>query len=159
MESYKCLIIGGGLAGGRAVDGIRQVDPQGSVALVTQEPHLPYERPPLSKEYLRGEVDLDRVYVDAADTYADRRVDVLTGVRATGVNPHGRTVTLDDGRTLAYEKLLLATGGCAWRLPIPGADLKNVFTLRTIEDSDAIPRGAGDGAHALVMGGASSAPR
>ncbi|MFW6135203.1 MAG: NAD(P)/FAD-dependent oxidoreductase [Chloroflexota bacterium] len=153
MESYKYLIIGGGLAGGRAVDGIRQVDPQGSVALVTQEPHLPYERPPLSKEYLRGEVGLDRVYVDAADTYADRGVDVLTGVRATRLNPHGRTVTLDDGRSLAYEKLLLATGGRAWRLPIPGADLKNVFTLRTIDDADAIRRAAGEGTHALVMGG------
>ena len=153
MESYKYLIIGGGLAGGRAVGGIRQADEEGSVALVTQESHRPYERPPLSKKYLRQEVGLDRVYVEDASYYDENDVDVLTGVRATDLDPDKRVVTLEDGRELGYEKLLLATGGHAWRLPIPGKDLENVFTLRTIEDSDNIREAGGEGKHALIMGG------
>jgi 3-phenylpropionate/trans-cinnamate dioxygenase ferredoxin reductase subunit len=153
MESYKYLIIGGGLAGGRAVDGIRQIDEEGSVGLVTQEPHRPYERPPLSKKYLRQEVGLDRVYVEDAEYYDEKKVDILTGVRATELDPDKRIVTLEDGRELGYEKLLLATGGYAWRLPIPGSDLDNVFTLRTIEDSDSIREAGGEGKHALIMGG------
>lgn len=153
MESYKYLLIGGGLAGGRAVDGIRQLDQEGSVGLVTQESHRPYERPPLSKKYMRQEVGLDRVYLDEPEAYEDKNVDILTGVRAAHLDRDGRTVTLDDGRELAYEKLLLATGGHAWRLPIPGNELGNVFTLRTIEDSEQIREAGGEGKHALIMGG------
>lgn len=153
MESYQYLIIGGGLAGGRAVDGIRQIDDEGSVALVTQELHRPYERPPLSKKYMRGEVGLDRVYLQDAKAYEAEDVDILTGVRAAHVDPDERMVTLGDGRAVEYEKLLLATGGHAWRLPIPGSDLGNVFTLRTIGDSDRIREAAGEGKHALIMGG------
>lgn len=153
MESYRYLIIGGGLAGGRAVGGIRQVDEEGSVALVTQERHRPYERPPLSKKYLRQEVGLDRVYVEDAGYYDENDVEVLTRVRATQLDPDEHFVTLEDGRELGYEKLLLATGGHAWRLPMPGKDLANVFTLRTIEDSDNIREAGGEGKHALVMGG------
>jgi NADPH-dependent 2,4-dienoyl-CoA reductase/sulfur reductase-like enzyme len=107
----------------------------------------------LSKKYLRQEVGLDRVYVEDTGYYDEEGVDVLTGVRATGVDPDEHVVTLEDGRELGYEKLLLATGGYAWRLPIPGKDLENVFTLRTIEDSDSIRESAGEGKHALIMGG------
>jgi len=123
------------------------------VALVTQEPHPPYERPPLSKKYLREEVGLDRVYLEDPDIYDEKDVDIVTGVRATALNPERRAVTLDDGQELGYEKLLLATGGYAWRLPIPGNDLENVFTLRTIEDCDRIREAGGEGKHALIMGG------
>ena len=153
MESYKYVIIGGGLAGGKAVDGIRQFDEEGSVALVTQEPHRPYERPPLSKEYLRGEADRDRVYLDDAEHYDEKDADVLTGTRATRLDPEEQAVSLEDGRELGYDKLLLATGGHAWRLPIPGNDLENVFTLRTIEDAEQMRDAAGEGKHALIMGG------
>lgn len=153
MKTYKYLIIGGGLAGGRAVDGIRRVDEEGAVALVTQESHRPYERPPLSKEYLRGEAGLDRLYLEEAGYYEEKKVDILAGIRATGLDPDERVVTLDDGRALGYEKLLLATGGHAWRLPIPGNDLENVFTLRTIEETDQIREAGGRGKHALIMGG------
>ncbi len=153
MESYKYVIVGGGLAGGRAAEGIRQVDEEGTVALVTQEPHRPYERPPLSKEYLRGEVGLDRVYLEDTGYYEERGVEVLSGARAGALDPAARTVTLDDGRTLEYEKLLLATGGRARRLPMPGNDLDGVFTLRTIEDAEKIRAAGGEGKQALVMGG------
>jgi 3-phenylpropionate/trans-cinnamate dioxygenase ferredoxin reductase subunit len=153
VQPYKYVIIGGGLAGQRAGDGIRKVDADGSVALVTAEHHLPYERPPLSKGYLTGKKGLNRVYLKEDDYYGQNNIEVITGVRATKVAPAARSVTLDDGRLLGYEKLLLATGGRAWRLPIPGSDLPGVFTLRTIEDSDGIRQAAEPGKQALVLGG------
>jgi NAD(P)H-nitrite reductase large subunit len=153
MESYKYVIIGGGLAGGRASEGIRKVDTEGTTALVTGEHHMPYERPPLSKGYLTGKEGLDHVYLKEDAYYAQNNIAVISGVRATKVDPAARNVTLDDGRVLGYEKLLLATGGHAWRLPIPGHDLPGVFTLRTIEDADGIREAAGAGKRALVMGG------
>ena len=153
MQSYEYVIIGGGLAGQRAGDGIRKVDAEGTVALVTAEPHMPYERPPLSKGYLTGKKGLDRVYLKEDDYYAQNEIEVITDTRATRIDPAARNVTLGDGRVLEYRKLLLATGGRAWRLPIPGNDLPGVFTLRTIEDSDGIRDTARSGKQALVLGG------
>ncbi len=153
MTGYKYIIIGGGLAGQRAAQGIRKVDTEGTIALVTQEPHGPYERPPLSKGYLTGSKGLDAVYLKDDAWYDENEIAVLTGLRATGLDAEAHTVALDDGRELAYEKLLLATGGHAWRLPLTGADLANVFTLRTIEDSDAIREVAEGAERALVLGG------
>lgn len=153
MEVYKYLIIGGGLAGQRGGEGIRRVDMDGSIALVTAEPHLPYQRPPLSKNYLMGKQGLEKVYLGQDSDYAQNKVEVITGARASRIDPAARNVTLDDGRVLGYEKLLLATGGHAHRLSIPGNGLPGVFTLRTIEDSDAIRESAGTGKRALVVGG------
>jgi NADPH-dependent 2,4-dienoyl-CoA reductase/sulfur reductase-like enzyme len=153
MGSYKYIIIGGGLTGGRACQGIRRVDKEGTVALVTAEDHLPYERPALSKGYLTGKEGLDHVYVKEEDYYAQNQIDLLQGVRVTQIDRAAHSVTLDDGQTLGYGKLLLATGGHAWRLPIPGSDLPGVYTLRTIEDSDAIRQAAAGGKRVLVLGG------
>jgi NADPH-dependent 2,4-dienoyl-CoA reductase/sulfur reductase-like enzyme len=153
MQSYKYLIIGGGLAGGRACQGIRRLDKEGSVALVTAEAHVPYERPALSKGYLTGKEDRDHVYVKEAAYYEENQVDVLRGVAAMSIDRAAHKVTLGDGRVLGYHKLLLATGGSAWRLPLPGADLPGVYTLRTIENSDAIRGAVKTGTHALVLGG------
>jgi len=153
MNTYKYVIIGGGIAGGRACEGIRKVDGEGSVALVTQEPHRPYERPPLSKKYLRDEVSLERVYLQEAAYYEEHDVDLIQGVAAVALDIDERMIELKDGRVLEYERLLLATGGQALRLPLPGSDLENVFTLRTIEDSERIRRVASGGKQALVMGG------
>jgi NADPH-dependent 2,4-dienoyl-CoA reductase/sulfur reductase-like enzyme len=153
MESYTYLIIGGGLAGGRAAENVRKIDPDGTIALVTTEPHLPYERPPLSKGYLTGKKGLDRVYLKEEGFYAENDIAVITGARAREIDPAARGVTLDDGRVLGYDKLLLATGGRAWRLPIPGSDLAAVFVLRTIEDADAIRAVATADQRALVIGG------
>jgi 3-phenylpropionate/trans-cinnamate dioxygenase ferredoxin reductase subunit len=157
MQTYNYIIIGGGLAGGRACQGIRRLDKEGSVALITAEEHVPYERPALSKGYLTGKEDLDHVYVKEAAYYDQNGIDLLTGVRVTGIDRGTRSVSLDDGRVLGYGKLLLATGGSAWRLPLPGADLPGVYTLRTIEDSSAIRSAAwtanATGKRALVLGG------
>jgi 3-phenylpropionate/trans-cinnamate dioxygenase ferredoxin reductase subunit len=154
MSTYKYVIVGGGLAGGKACEGIREVDTEGSVALVTQEEHRPYQRPPLSKGYLMGKQGLDKVYLkEDIDYYAQNGVQLITGVRATQVDPAVRTVSLEDGRVLEYEKLLLATGGRAWHLPIPGSDLPGVFALRAIEDADRIREAAQSGKQVLVLGG------
>ena len=153
MPPYKYVLIGGGIAAGRACEGIRRLDAQGSIALVTAERHLPYQRPPLSKGYLAGKEGPDKVYLRESDYYAQNKIELISGLRASKLDPAGRTVTVEDGRTLGYEKLLLATGGSAIRLPLPGADLPGVFTLRTIDDAEAIRQLARPGARALVIGG------
>ncbi len=153
MESYRYVIIGGGLAGGRACQGIRREDRTGSLALITAEKHGPYQRPPLSKGYLTGDQDLSKVLLKSDEFYAENQVHLLTGVRATEIRPDAHQVLLEDGRVVGYGKLLLATGARAWRLPLRGADLGHVYTLRTIEDADGIRSAALPEAHALVMGG------
>jgi 3-phenylpropionate/trans-cinnamate dioxygenase ferredoxin reductase subunit len=153
MDVSKYVIIGGGVAAGRACQGIRREDKAGSLTLVTAESHVPYQRPPLSKEYLRGEEGLDEVYLRGDAYYEENDVTLLRGTQATRVDPSAHTVSLDSGQVLEYEKLLLATGSRAWRLPIPGNELENVFTLRTIENSDAIREAAKSSQHVLVLGG------
>ena len=153
MPGYEYLIVGGGIAGQRACEGIRQVDGQGSIALVTQELHLPYQRPPLSKGYLLGKEGLDKVYLKDETFYAQNGIEIMGGVQASGIDPAARSVSLDDGRVLTYGSLLLATGSQARRLPIPGNDLPGVFTLRTIDDANAILAAVGKRKRALVVGG------
>jgi len=153
MKGYTYLIIGGGIAGGKACEGIREVDQEGSIALITKEGHRPYQRPPLSKGYLKNEVDLDHVYLHPSEKYQELNVNLIKGTEAAGLSPEDHIVTLEDGEEIGYEKLLLATGGSAIRLPIWGNELENVFTLRSIEDSQNIQEAAGVNKRALVMGG------
>jgi 3-phenylpropionate/trans-cinnamate dioxygenase ferredoxin reductase subunit len=153
MEDVKYLIVGGGLAAARACEGIRELDGDGTIAIVTAEHHLPYNRPPLSKAYLRGERPLSRVYVQSEAYYQERAIAVYTGVEATRITRRSRRVTLADGDSIGYEELLLATGGRAWRLPLAGADLPGVYTLRTIDDCDAIRDAARTAKSVLVIGG------
>lgn len=153
MESYKYLIIGGGLAGGRTCQGIRRVDEEGSIALVSAEEHIPYERPPLSKGYFIGEDPLEKVFVKERSYYDENGIDLILGVTANAINPDEHTVALSDGQAIQYEKLMLATGGSAKSLPLPGTNLGGVYTLRTIEDSQAIQQAANENDRALVVGG------
>ena len=153
MRDYRYVIIGGGLAGQRGAEGIRKVDAEGGIALVTMEPHRPYQRPPLSKGYLMGREGLDKVYVKEDAYYGENNIDVISGVRATWLALDTHIVTLDNGQLLQYEKLLLATGGYARCLQIPGNDLPGVFTLRTIKDADVIRKAAEKAKRALVLGG------
>jgi NADPH-dependent 2,4-dienoyl-CoA reductase/sulfur reductase-like enzyme len=153
MKGFTYLIIGGGIAGGKACEGIREIDQEGSIALITKEDHPPYQRPPLSKGYLKDEVGLDRIYLQSAEKYRDMGLELMQGKEVTALSPQDHIVTLEDGDQIAYEKLLLATGGSAIRLPIWGNELENVFTLRSIEDAKNIRKAAGANTRALVMGG------
>lgn len=153
MEKYRYVIIGGGLAGQRACDGIRNVDTEGNIALVCAEAHLPYERPALSKGYLTGQEGLEHVLIKGEDYYEEQGIALLLGIAAIGLSPTERLVTLEDGLQIGYEKLLLATGGSPIRLPLPGSELEGVFVLRTIEDADRIREAAQAGRRAVVLGG------
>ncbi len=153
MQHSKYVIIGGGLAGGSACEGIRKLDAQGSITLVTREGHLPYQRPPLSKGYLQGRQGLGKVYLHPQDYYDQNHITLRMGAEVVRLDPSAHLVELAGGDALQYDKLLLAVGGQARRLAIPGAELAGILTLRTIEDADAIRAAAVPGARALVLGG------
>lgn len=153
QHSARYVLIGGGLASATAAETIRRYDLKGGILIVGSEPHAPYHRPPLSKEYLRGEAKAEDVLpVQPEDWYARNEVTLLTGTTAVGANTKTKIVTLGSGDTVAYEKLLIATGSSPKTLDVPGADGPNVRTLRTREDSDALRAGLG-GKIILIGGG------
>jgi NADPH-dependent 2,4-dienoyl-CoA reductase/sulfur reductase-like enzyme len=131
------VIVGGGLAGAKAAETLRSEGFDGEVVLFGSESERPYERPPLAKGYLLGKNERDSVFVHSADWYAEHNVDLRTGVTVAMVDPAAHLVTFDGG-TVAYDKLLLATGASARRIDIPGAGLGNVLYLRTLEESEAL---------------------
>ncbi|HLS76785.1 MAG TPA: FAD-dependent oxidoreductase [Nocardia sp.] len=131
----RFVIVGGGLAAAGLARALRAADFDGSLTLVGAEEHLPYERPPLSKEFLLGKKRLPDFTVEAAQWYRDHHVDVLLGTAVTGIDRSAKTVTLPDHSTLPYDKLALATGSSSRWLPVPGADAPNVHTLRTVDDA------------------------
>jgi 3-phenylpropionate/trans-cinnamate dioxygenase ferredoxin reductase subunit len=148
MAPDKIVIIGGGLAGAKAAEALRAKGFGGQVTLIGEEEHLPYERPPLSKEYLTGKAGLDKAFVHDAAWYADNNVDLRLGVAASDIDRPGHRVHLADGSQAGYDKLLLATGASPRRLP--GAE--GVRYLRTIEDSNHIKSILATGSHLAVIG-------
>lgn len=134
----RFVIVGGGLAAAKLAQELRAADFPGSITLIGAEEHLPYERPPLSKEFLFGKKQLPDFTVEPAQWYRDHHVELLLGTTVTGLDPRARTVTLPDGSALPYDKLALATGSTPRRLPVPGADAPGVYTLRTIDDARAL---------------------
>ena len=146
------VIIGASLAGGTAAATLREDGFDGDVILIGEEPHAPYERPPLSKQYLRGEVPFDKAMVRAAGFYEDNRIDARFGVAATRVDPAGRKVNLTTGESVQYDKLLIATGVRNRRPAIPGLDLPNIFNLRSVDDADVIRNQIAPGRKAAVIG-------
>jgi 3-phenylpropionate/trans-cinnamate dioxygenase ferredoxin reductase component len=146
------VIAGGGLTAARAIKSYREAGGEGAIALVSEEPTLPYHRPALSKRYLRGETT-DTPHVEDEAFYREHEVDVQLETRVLAVDPATRAVTLDGGDRLRYDKLLLATGATPRRLAVPGGDLEQVFSLRTVGDSAAIREAAGAGQRAVVVGG------
>jgi len=134
----RFVIVGAGLAGAKAAEAVRERSADTEIVLVGDEPELPYERPPLSKGYLKGESPREEARVHTAEWYPEHRVDLRTGVTATAVDTAAHTVTLADGTVLSYDKLLLATGSHARTLPFPGADAAEVYTLRRADDADRL---------------------
>lgn len=150
--SITFVIIGGGLAGAKAVEALRDSDFDGRIALFAEEERLPYERPPLSKEYLAGKKSLTDFTVHDSDWYDDHNVDLRLGSRVSAVNAGEHTVALRDGTTVRYDKLLLATGSTSRRPPIPGSDADAVHYLRTYEDAVALNSVLTEGSSLAVVG-------
>jgi 3-phenylpropionate/trans-cinnamate dioxygenase ferredoxin reductase subunit len=146
------IIVGGGLAGAIAAQTLREEGFDGKITLLGAEPHRPYERPPLSKDYLQGKADRDSVFVHREQWYADHAVELRLGAAVTAIDPVSRTVTTASGGRLGYDKLLLATGSTPRRLSLRGADLDGVHYLRTIEDSDRIKAGFAGARRVTIIG-------
>ncbi|HEY3119221.1 MAG TPA: FAD-dependent oxidoreductase [Vicinamibacteria bacterium] len=146
------VIVGASLAGGTAAATLREEGFDGRVVLIGEEPRPPYERPPLSKEYLRGEQPFEKALVRPPDFYQTNGIETRFGVRATRVDPAARTVELAGGERLRYDKVLLATGARNRRFPIPGLDLEGVHDLRTVADADRIRSEIRPGRRAVVVG-------
>jgi len=146
------VIVGGGQAAAQAVQSLRQQSFTGAITLLSDEPHPPYQRPPLSKKYFAGELARERLLLRPAAFYAEKGVALELGARVEEIEPAERRVRLRDGRTLAYDRLLLATGSRARVLPVPGADLPGVHYFRTIADVDSILVSLAPGARAVLVG-------
>ncbi|QGN35238.1 NAD(P)/FAD-dependent oxidoreductase [Microlunatus sp. Gsoil 973] len=132
------VIVGGGLAGMKAIEELRSQQYDGPITLVADEEHLPYERPVLSKGYLLGSESRDSAFTHDQQWYADNRVELVLGDRAVAVDRPGHKITTRSGREVSYAKLLLATGSQPRNLRLDGADAENVYTLRNVEDADKI---------------------
>ncbi|CQD16234.1 anthranilate dioxygenase reductase [Mycobacterium europaeum] len=150
--STRFVIIGGGLAGAKAVEALRGNGFDGQVTLFADEEHLPYERPPLSKEYLTGKKTLTDFTVQSSDWYRDHDADLRLGARVSAVDPSDHAVALPDGTSVRYDKLLLATGSASRRPPIPGADADAVHYLRTYDDAVALNSVLTEGSSLAVVG-------
>lgn len=147
------VIIGAGHAGGTAAALLRQYDFQGPITMIGEEPIPPYQRPPLSKAWLKGEADADSLALKPLEFYGENNIDFRPNVRVEAINRADRTVALSDGSTLAYDIAILATGARPIRLPIPGADLDGVLELRTAADAEALKAALGPGKTVAIVGG------
>jgi 3-phenylpropionate/trans-cinnamate dioxygenase ferredoxin reductase subunit len=154
MSSINAIVIvGAGLAGARAAEALRTEGYDGRLTLLGEELERPYLRPPLSKEYLRGEGEREAVFVHPEGFYAEHAIDLRPKIQARAIEPRSREVVLADGSRLAFDRLLLATGARPRRLRVPGADLPGVLTLRTLADADALRGAAADAERIAVVGG------
>ncbi len=138
MSKPTFVIVGASLAGAKAAEELRERGFDGRIVLVGTEPERPYERPPLTKDYLRGESEREKAYVHMAGFYQEHEIELNTATTATAIDPHAAKVTLDHGQELAYDRLLLATGAEPRRLSSPGADLGEIYYLRSLADCDAL---------------------
>jgi 3-phenylpropionate/trans-cinnamate dioxygenase ferredoxin reductase subunit len=146
------VVVGASLAGAKAAETLRTEGFGGRLVLIGAEHDRPYERPPLSKEYLRGEAERDTVYVHDAGFYAGHDIELRLGCRATSLNTTAHEVGLDNGEWLRYDRLLLATGAEPRRLKVPGSELDGVLYLRTVEDSDALRQRLDRGGKVVIIG-------
>lgn len=150
--SQTMVIVGANLAGGVAAITLRDEGFDGRVILIGAEPHLPYERPPLSKKYLQGEKSLAEITLRPADFYAEQKIETRLGVRAKRVDPQAKMVELETGERIPYDKLLIATGVRNRQLPVPGADLPGIYGLRDVADADMIRQEGVAGRKAVLVG-------
>ena len=147
------VIVGAGHAGGTLAALLRQYGHAGAITLVGEEPIPPYQRPPLSKAWLKGEADAESLALKPLEFYAENRIDFRPSVRAERIDRDRKVLVLSDGTELAYDFLVLATGARPIRLPIPGADLAGILELRTAADAEALKGALGPGRTMAVVGG------
>lgn len=153
MTRYDTVIVGAGHGGAQAAISLRQQDFTGTIALVGAEASLPYERPPLSKEYLTGEKPFERLLIRPAEFWAEKDVTLMPGTRVVSIDPAARQITAADGTAIGYQQLIWAAGGTPRRLDCDGADLAGVHVLRTRADSDAILADAQAARNVVIIGG------
>jgi 3-phenylpropionate/trans-cinnamate dioxygenase ferredoxin reductase subunit len=146
------VIVGAGLAGAKAAETLRAEGFDGRVVLIGEEARRPYERPPLSKEYLRGEKDFDAAAVHPAGFYEEHGIELRTSTLVRAIDPAGHAVTLSSGEDVRYDRLLLATGSTPRRISIPGADLPGMHYLRSVEDADGLRQAIDPSAQVVVIG-------
>jgi 3-phenylpropionate/trans-cinnamate dioxygenase ferredoxin reductase component len=146
------VIVGASLGGARAAETLRAEGFTGPVVMIGDENELPYERPPLSKDYLMGKSARDKMFVHPREWYAEQQIDLLLGAPVASIDPAAREVTLSSGQNAGYAKLLLTTGSSPRRLPVPGADQDGVLYLRRIGDSDRIKAAFGDEGQVVIIG-------
>jgi 3-phenylpropionate/trans-cinnamate dioxygenase ferredoxin reductase subunit len=147
------VILGAGHAGGTAAALLRQYGHEGPITLIGEEPIPPYQRPPLSKAWLKGEADADSLALKPLEFYAEAKIDFRPNVRGVSLNRGARTVALSDGSSVSYDVLILATGARAIALPIEGKDLAGVMFLRTAADAEQLKGAIGPGKTLGVVGG------
>src|SRR5258705_311312 len=152
MKRPPIVIVGASLAGGTAAVTLREEGFDGDIVLIGAESQLPYNRPPLSKGYLRGQDRFDDQLVKPASYYAEQRIQLKLGVRATAIDPKQKLVELEGGERVVYDRLLVTTGGRNRTLTVPGANLAGVFQLRTVQDCDRIRAAVAPGRRAAVIG-------
>ena len=147
------VVIGAGQAAGQAAASLRQEGYEGEITIIGDETQAPYQRPPLSKAYLSGEVGLDRVLVRPENFYADKGINLQTGVRVESINRADKTIATSTGSTLSYDKLLIATGSRPRILNIQGSDLEGLHYLRTVDDVDGIRTAMEAAKNVCIVGG------
>jgi len=152
MSEQTFIIVGASLAGAKAAEELRERGFDGRIVLIGAEPERPYERPPLTKDYLRGESPREKAYVHEADFYAGHEIDLLTGTTVAALDPGASRITLADGRERGFDRLLLTTGAEPRRLAMPGADLEGVHYLRSLADCDQLRERIDAGGHVVVVG-------
>lgn len=151
-DSRTFLIIGAGAAADAAAQAMRENGFRGRIIMTTPEDRLPYDRPNLSKDYLQGSAEAEWMPLRSADFYREHGIEVQRGRRVTALNVRGKTVTFKDGGTLAWDKILLASGGVPRALDLPGAGLANLFTLRSFVDCDRLIEAAGSARRVVIIG-------
>jgi 3-phenylpropionate/trans-cinnamate dioxygenase ferredoxin reductase subunit len=152
-DVQRVVIVGGGLAGAKTAEALRDEGYAGAIVLFAAERHVPYERPPLSKAYLKGEESAEDAYVHPESWYADHDVDLRLGTAVTSVDAEAHEVVATDGSRTAYDRLVLATGASPRRSDLPGADLEGVLYLRTVEDSERLREAFQPGSNVVIVGG------
>ena len=151
--SAHVVILGAGHAGGTAAALLRQYGHEGPITLIGDEPIAPYQRPPLSKAWLKGEADADSLALKPLAFYAENNIDFRPNVSATAIDRAAKTVALSTGAPVSYDILIIATGARAIVLPIEGADLEGVLFLRTAADAEKLKGALGPGKRLAVVGG------